>query len=117
MMACEKTIALVKEVLAAPSCCAELKAAGEKWLASVGTGEQKAAADALLAELKEDVSSIDGVIGFFGSEAGKGYFGAEKAAQLLKAAQDAKAAGGKYCICDACQKGAKLIENPDGLFA
>ena len=41
MMACEKTIALVKEVLAAPSCCAELKAAGEKWLASVGTGEQK----------------------------------------------------------------------------
>ena len=102
MMACEKTIALVKEVLAAPSCCAELKAAGEKWLASVGTGEQKAAADALLAELKEDVSSIDGVIGFFGSEAGKGYFGAEKAAQLLKAAQDAKAAGGKYCICGAC---------------
>ena len=89
-MACEKTIALVKEILAAPSCCAELK---------------------------EDVNGIDDVIGFFGSEAGKGYFGAEKAAQLLKAAQDAKAAGGKYCICDACQKGAKLIENPDGLFA
>ena len=110
-MACEKTIALVKEILAAPSCCAELKAAGEKWLAAVGTDGQKAAAEALLAEL------IDDVIGFFGSEAGKGYFGAEKAAQLLKAAQDAKAAGGKYCICDACQKGAKLIENPDGLFA
>ena len=116
-MACEKTIALVKEILAAPSCCAELKAAGEKWLAAVGTDGQKAAAEALLAELKEDVSGIDDVIGFFGSDAGKGYFGAEKAAELLKIAQDAKAAGGKYCICDACQKGSKLIENPDGLFA
>ena len=116
-MACEKTFALVKEIIAASSCCAELKAAGEKWLASVGTDGQKAAAEALLAELKEDVSSVDDVIRFFGSDAGKGYFGAEKAAELLKIAQDAKAAGGKYCICDACQKGAKLLEAPEGLFA
>ncbi len=116
-MACEKTVALVKEMMAASSCCADLKAAARAWLDSVGTDGQKAAAEALLAELKEDVNGIDEVIGFFGSEAGKGYFGAEKAGALLKAAQDAKAAGGKYCICDACQAGAKLIENPDGLFA
>jgi len=116
-MACEKTIVLVNEIMEAPSCCADLKAACEAWLAKVGTDGQKAAADALLAELKEDVSSVDSVIGFFGSDAGKGYFGVEKAAELLKSAQEAKAAGGKYCICDACQKGAKLIENPEGLYA
>lgn len=116
-MACEKTIALVKEIMAAPSCCADLKEAAGAWLAAVGTAGQKAAAEKLLAELKEDVSDIDHVIGFFGSEAGKGYFGVEKAAALLKAAQDAKAAGGKYCICEACQKGAQVLENPDGLFA
>ena len=116
-MACEKTISLVKEVIAAPSCCSELKAAAEAWLSSVGTNAQKGAAEKLLAELKEDVNSIDDVIGFFGSDAGKGYFGAEKAAELLKAAQEAKAAGGKYCICAACQAGSKLIEAPEGLFA
>ncbi len=116
-MACEKTVACVKNLAAAPSCCAELKAAARAWLDAVGTAGQKAAAEALLAELKEDVNGIDDVIGFFGSEAGKGYFGEEKADALLKAAKDAKAAGGKYCICDACQFGSKLIENPDGLFA
>ena len=116
-MACEKTTALVKELIASGTCCAGLKAAGEKWLASVGTDGQKAAAEALLAELKEDVCSVDDVIGFFGSDAGKNYFGVEKANELLKTAQDAKAAGGKYCICPACQTGSKLLENPDGLYA
>ena len=33
--------AKVKEIVAAPSCCAELKAAGQAWLDSVGSPAQK----------------------------------------------------------------------------
>ena len=38
----------VKEMIAAPSCCQELKAAGEKWLNAADTAGEKAAAAALL---------------------------------------------------------------------
>ena len=42
----------VKEMIAAPSCCQELKAAGEKWLNAADTAEEKAAAAALLQEIR-----------------------------------------------------------------
>ena len=45
----------VKEVLAAPSCCPELKDAAQKYLAALDTADEKAAGKILIAELEEDV--------------------------------------------------------------
>ena len=49
----------VKELVAAPSVCPEAKEAGEKYLAAVGTDEQKKAAEMLVTELEEDVLTLD----------------------------------------------------------
>lgn len=102
----QETLAYVKEqtaaLIAAPSCSAEAKAAAEKWLAAVGTAEEKEATKAYLAELEADIMPIDGLIGFAGSEAGVGVFGAEMAKNILANAKEIKAAGAAYCDCPAC---------------
>ena len=45
-------IRTIREMIAASSCCAELKAAGEKGLAAVGTAAEHDAGAALLAEAR-----------------------------------------------------------------
>lgn len=107
----------VKSMIAAPSCCADLKAVGRKWLDAVGTAGEKNAAEALLSELEEDVCSIDDVLGFFASPAAEAHFGAEQAKALLEQGRQVKANGGKWCFCPACAAGAKILENRDSLLA
>ena len=85
----EKTVALI----AAHSCSAEAKAAAEKWLAAVGTAKEAEVTKAYIAELEADIMPIDGLIGFAGSEAGVGVFGAELAKNILAHAKEIKAAG------------------------
>ena len=46
-------------LIAAESCCQELKSAAQAWLDAVGKDGEKAAAEAFLKELKEDVCTID----------------------------------------------------------
>ena len=106
-------IETVKAMIAAPSCCQDLKNVAQKWLDAVGSAEEKTAAAALLAELKEDVCTIDDVIPFFESDRAVQYFGAEKAKELAALAHKVKADGGKWCFCEACAAGAKLIENEE----
>ena len=102
----QETLNFVKEqtaaLIAAPSCSAEAKAAAEKWLAAVGTAEEAEATKAYVAELEADIMPIDGLIGFAGSEAGVGVFGAEMAKNVLAHAEEIKAAGAEYCDCPAC---------------
>ena len=109
--------AKVKEIVAAPSCCAELKAAGQAWLDSVGSPAQKEAAEKLVRELKEDICGIDDVLALFSSDAGAKLFGAETAAQLASKAKEVKASGGKYCFCPACQAGVEVLAHREALFA
>ena len=90
----EKTVAL----LAAHSC----SAAAEKWLAAVGTAKEAEVTKDYIAELEADIMPIDGLIGFAGSEAGIGVFGAELAKNILAHAKEIKAAGAEYCDCPAC---------------
>ena len=104
-------IETVKALIAAPSCCQDLKNVAQKWLDAVGSAEEKTAAAALLAELKEDVCTIDEVIPFFESSLAVQYFGEEKAKELAALAHKVEADGGKWCFCDACAAGAKLLEN------
>ena len=104
-------IRTVREMIAASSCCAELKAAGEKWLAAVGTAAEHDAGAALLAEAREDVSTIDHTVEFFESPAAARIFGAEKAKAMAAHAREVRASGAKWCDCPACAACVKLIEN------
>lgn len=106
--------ATVQKLIAAPSCCPEAKAAGEAYLAAYGTPKQAEAAKALVAELKDDVCSIEGFIDLTASDMGKKIFG-DKAGAMNEAGKKAKEAGGKYCLCDACQAGGELLDHADEL--
>ena len=46
----------VEKMIAAPSCCPELKTEGEAYLKAFGTAGEKAAAESLIREMKEDVT-------------------------------------------------------------
>lgn len=105
----------VKEMIAAPSCCRELKDAGQNYLNALGTDAEKAATAALLQELKDDVSTLDQTIPFFESELGTQIFGAERARAMAAHACEIKAQGAKWCDCPACAAGVKILENASAL--
>ena len=108
---------LIDRLTAVPFCCQELKDAAIAWKDSYGTDNEKYSASVLVDELNEDVMSADDTIRFFESPAAESYFGAEVAAQKLQELLDHKAAGGKYCNCEACSLGAELLEYKDILMA
>ena len=99
-----------KEVLAAPSCCPELKEMAQKWLDAENTQEETEVTKEYLQELSEDVLPIDSLIGFASSEHGAEVFGEEKAKEMVAAAKKAKEAGTKYCICPACTAGGAILD-------
>lgn len=74
----------VEELCTLPSTCPELKAVCREWLAAVGTDRQQEMNTKLLKEVGEDINTLDDVIPFFESAAGKKTFGEETAAQLAK---------------------------------
>jgi len=100
----------VKAVIAAPSCCPELKEAAQHYLNVLNTAKEKEAGQKLVAELEEDVLPIDVVLGFASSPEGAKVFGEEKAAAFAKQAKKVKADGGKYCFCPACTAGKKILD-------
>ena len=96
----------VEKLIQAPSACAEVVAAGKRYLEAVGTADEAAAREALIGELKEDVCSIDDLIAFASSPSGEAVFGKGAAAATKTAA---KANGEPNCLCDACQAGARIL--------
>ena len=102
-------IRTVKDMIAAPSCCQELKDAGQKWLDAAGTAGENAAWDALCREAREDICTIDDALAFFESEAGPRILGAEKCKALAAHARDVIAKGGKWCDCTAGAACAKIL--------
>ena len=102
-------IGTVRTLISAPSCCRELKDAGQKWLDAVGTAGEDAAWNALLAEAREDISTIEHTLAFFESERGTQIFGAEKARALAAHAREIKANGAKWCDCAACSACVKIL--------
>lgn len=104
-------IETVKEMIAAPSCCKELKDAGQNYLNALGTDAEKTAAAALLQEVREDVCTLDQTIPFFESELGTQIFGAERAKAMAAHAREIKAKGAKWCDCPACAAGVKILDN------
>ncbi len=92
----------VEELIAAPSCCAPLRAAAEAYLDAIGTEKEAAARKTLLEQIDASVTTIDELIDFAGSPAGASAFGKERAAGVLAHAEEIKAQGAKYCDCGAC---------------
>ena len=107
----EELTAKTRALMEAPTCSAEAKAAAQRWLDAVGTD-----AESYIAELEEDIMPIGKLIGFADSEAGKAYFGAEKAAGIAAHAREIQAAGAKYCDCPACAIAEEILALKDRIL-
>lgn len=104
------------ELMNASTCCAELKAAAQAWLDSIGTGNEASETKKYVEELEEDIVTIDGLISFAESEHGAQVFGADTAKNIAAHAKEIKAAGAKYCDCPACSAVAAILEKKDRLL-
>lgn len=102
--------ARTKELMSAGSCCKEAKEAARNWLDSVGTDKEGEATRNYLSELKEDIIPVEGLIAFADSDKAKAIMGAEGAKALHAHGEEVKAAGGKYCDCDACKAAEAIVE-------
>ena len=110
--------AKAEELIAAPTCCAEAKAAANAWIEAMGTDKEAEASKALIAELEEDIVTVDGLIAFAESEAGAAVFGGEEAAKGVAAhGREIKAAGAKYCDCPACKVVEAILDKKAELLA
>ena len=105
----------VKAMAAAPSCCPELMAAAQSYLGAVGTDKEKSAAQKLIAEIKEDITPIDGLVAFAHSERAKEIFG-EGQKNFAAHADELKASGAKYCDCGACAPALEILQNKEILL-
>ncbi|HAX53468.1 molecular chaperone Hsp90 [Muricomes intestini] len=104
------------DLMSAPSCSAEAKAAAQIWLDAIGTGEEAAETKKYIQELEEDVTPIDGLIGLAESEDGIQIFGAENAKNMAAHAKEIKTAGAQHCDCAACTAAAEILEKKDALL-
>ena len=105
----EFVTAKTKELMAAPSCSKEAKDAAQAWLNAVGTANEAEETKKYIAELEADITTIDGLIAFAGSDAGKSVFGADVAPKVVEQAKAAKANGAVYCFCDACKAAEAIL--------
>ncbi|MCD7817860.1 MAG: molecular chaperone Hsp90 [Lachnospiraceae bacterium] len=106
----EYIIEKTKELLEAPSCCAELKAQAQAWMDAAGTDAEADETRKYIAELEEDIIPIDGLIAFAGSEHAVQIFGEEGAKNMAEHARKIKAEGAVYCDCAACTAAAEILE-------
>lgn len=106
----------VKELIGASSCCPEAKAAGEAWLAALGTDKEAEQTKNLIAQLEMDIMPVDQLIAFADSQAAAKVFGAEMAKNVAAHGREIKAAGAKYCDCPACNAVAAILEKKDELL-
>ncbi len=105
-----------KELMDSPTCCMEAKEAAQRWLDSVGTSSEKAETENYIKELEEDIMPIEQLIAFAGSDAGKNYFGADKAADIQAHGKEILNAGGKYCDCPACLIVKEILDHKDEML-
>lgn len=112
----EYAIEKTKELIGAPTCSVETKAAAQSWLAAAGTDAEKEETKQYIAELEADIMPLDTLIAFAGSEEGRGYFGADAAAEIVSHAEELKKAGERYCDCPACLAAAAILERKEELL-
>lgn len=112
------TASKVDEMLAAASASATTKAAAQAWKDAIAAGQEAdAATNALMDTISEHQTTVDAVIGFFSSDAGKQVLGDGQAAAVAHE-EERKAKGAKWCDCAACRPCHELLakfgrEEPD----
>ncbi len=109
-MSKENLITLAKEMIAAPSCCAPLKAKTQAW---IDNPTDKAIAKEFVAELESDITPIDKLVAFAHSPNAAKIFGEEGAKKFAAHADELKASGAKYCDCGACTPAQELLRNKE----
>lgn len=107
----ENLIETAKNMVAAPSCCPELKEIGQAWLDSIGKADEKEKAKILIAEIEEDITPIDSLVEFAHSEEAIKLFGVEGQKNFVVHADELKASGAKYCDCAACKPAQEILAN------
>ncbi len=105
------------ELINAPTCSGEIKAAAQAWFDALGTAGEGEETKKYIAELEADIMPIDNLIAFAGSPAGAQYFGEKTAKGIVAHCQEIKAAGAKYCDCPACAAVAAILEKKDAMLA
>ena len=85
-------VAKTHDLMNAPSCCAEAKAAAQRWLDALGTSSEAEETRAYIAELEGDIMPVDMLAAFMGSDT----------AVKLFDAKELQAKGAAYCDCPAC---------------
>ena len=105
------------ELMAAPTCSAEARAAAQAWLDAAGTPGEAEATRRYLAELEADIVTAQGLLVFAESEAGAKVFGADKAPGVAAHARELIAAGAKYCDCPACAAVEAILARKEELLA
>lgn len=104
------TASKVGEMLAAPSASEATKKSAQDWKDAIAAGKDAdAATSKLLDEISEKQTTIDGLIAFVSSDAGKKVFGEEQAAAMLAHEEKRKAAGAMFCDCAACRPCHELL--------
>ena len=106
----EYVTAKTHELMQAPTCSSETKAAAQAWLSAVGTAAEKEQTGKYVEDLEADIMPIDQLIGFAGSEAGIQYFGEAAAKGIVSHAEEIKANGARYCDCPACAAAEAILK-------
>ncbi len=99
-----------KAMIAAPSCCPELHAVADAWLTSIGKADEHERAENLIAELQEDITTIENLVAFAHSETAAKIFG-DGVEGFRKHADELKANGAKFCDCGACKPAKEILDN------
>lgn len=95
-------------LMAAPSCSQEARQAAQDWLDALGTDREAAQTQAYLQELEEDLVTVDELIAFAQSAAGRQVFGPE-ADNVATHGRALKEASARFCDCPACQAAAAIL--------
>lgn len=112
----DTVVAKTHELIDAPTCSGEARAAAQAWLDAVGTEQEAAETKKYIAELEADIMPIDMLIAFAESDMGAQVFGVDKAKEVAAHAKEIKVAGAKYCDCPACAAVEAILENKDALL-
>ncbi len=111
----ERLVGKTKALIAVEHAYPALKEAAQNWLDTLDDGKANAeATKKYIAALEECRMTVDDNIAFFGSEKAKGIFG-DKAEEMLADAKARKAAGEKYCNCDACKLATEILQEKEYL--
>lgn len=105
-----------KNLIDAGSVCKEAKEAATRWLKALDTSEEKAETVKYIAELEEDIETIEDLLLFTRSDLPIKLFGEEKAKLFSAHAEELYKSGAKYCDCPACTACANILAKKDEIL-